>query len=383
MVNSDPDSAQAGASRSVAAVLEQLQHAHGFAVLDSVSISRGSSEGTAEATLEHVVIDRCGVLVVETLAFDRAVLQGISSEPNWTAVFADGRTETFANPLVALDGRLMLLNQALRDAGTFLARDALRGLVVVVGADVDRVKADVAAPARIIGIGELPAAYSARGECVVSEPLDPDGQVALGVTVAGLDALKRASAASEVRAAPPAPTALPETAIAPKAPGSPPARAAVISPAVSGADERSRLWRIVLIAAVLLVVASTGVCGMVVLGARLYDSRSSVGTSNVPGEQPPTQQDAGSPEATVKPEPPMPDEERLPTVELARAALKKREPGIYRLVENPDEPDVGDRDGYAAFTWEYVAKSSSSMVSVRSVTVLLDENGRLVRIIRE
>lgn len=79
---------------------------------------------------------------------------------------------------------------------------------------------------------------------------------------------------------------------------------------------------------------------------------------------------------------PVVDEDTGPTVERAKAALEAEEPALYDRISHPDEPQVGDRKGDKAYTWEYL-DAGSSAAQVRRVTVILDPDGKLVAISRD
>lgn len=91
-----------------------------------------------------------------------------------------------------------------------------------------------------------------------------------------------------------------------------------------------------------------------------------------------------SQEATPEPQPvPVVEDDAMPTVEHAQAALERARPALYRQLSDPDEPKVERDDSNTTYTWQYVETGGSSTLHIRTVAVTLDEHGRLVGINRE
>lgn len=365
--NVEASAAGGTTGRAVVLVMEQLQQAHGFRVLNDLLIARAGLEGPVSAQVAHVVIDPGGALVIDTETRDGASILGTSSDATWAAVYPGGRTESFSNPLLRNAQHLDLLNELLRDQGVFLTAERVNGLVVMVGADITDLQLDSENATRITTIEQLPSVYAARRDYTAGEPLDPEEQIALAAAIAGLNRASATHAAQDQRTL--------GGTVAPAGPAySVNARGEVVLAPVPPARAQNHPARALIIGAIALAVVLTAVWGFQIVASL----RSQPLTVSPPAEQPAEQPAAEEPTAQ-----PLPREEQLPTVELAQAAFKKADPQLFKQLSDPESPDVGNRDGYAAYTWEYVSRSTNSAIRVRTVTVLLNENGRVVRIVRD
>jgi hypothetical protein len=119
--------------RRVSGRLRKLAPLHGLLRLDDILVSRGG----VTARLDHVVLDRLGLLVIETRARSGAVLKGAEDDVLWTACYPGGRRDRFPNPLEQNARHVEVLRQALRDQPLDLSSDAVGGAVVFTGGRVD------------------------------------------------------------------------------------------------------------------------------------------------------------------------------------------------------------------------------------------------------
>ena len=91
------------------------------------------------AQLDHVIVDRFGILVVETKNY-HALIKGKSDEQFWTACYSgkQRRRERFQNPLRQNDRHREMLHRVLGAFGTNLPPGYLQNLVVFAGATSHR-----------------------------------------------------------------------------------------------------------------------------------------------------------------------------------------------------------------------------------------------------
>ncbi len=175
------------AELKVAATLSKLESEYGFRVLHDVLVARETPRGLVTAQLDHVLVDQIGILVLETKARRGAMLRGTFADRRWTACYPGGRNEPFQNPLQQNDQHLVVLRQAMADAGHEIPLDRVRGLVVFVGADTSRLELDSISAARVSEISELPDRMAVRHNFMSQHPLSPDDQSALVKIVTEVD----------------------------------------------------------------------------------------------------------------------------------------------------------------------------------------------------
>ena len=131
----DPsESAPRTASSSVAAELGRLSAHYGFSVVDHVVFTRG----LISAVVDHIVVDRYGIVIVDAELHVGATILGTDTGTKWTATFLNGQVAEFRNPLYLNAGNENLVKQALADLGVKLEPSEIRSVVVFSGADISR-----------------------------------------------------------------------------------------------------------------------------------------------------------------------------------------------------------------------------------------------------
>lgn len=409
------------AEAQVSAVLEQLQPTYGFVALHDILISKPTNGRPITAQLDHVVVDQSGALIIETKARNGALIRGTYADSKWTAIYQGGRKETFQNPLKQNEQHLNLLHQALRDAGITLPLDSVRGLVVMVGADISQLELDSITAMRVTSLDGLPKTYAERDSFMIGVPLDSEAQASLVGTIRGLD---RSNDPSAVQAhvdyrQPDRAPAGPE--VARPASRWNAAAKSQSAQATSSIASSLRLGLFVLLAlglvgfgywayvgmrngtaplwlyvVLFVIVAALGEEGSssrrrkrrrsnpaprgslgdrlvaafltLILGVALAVGGYWAFTRWVANMTNTTAVPAGLP-ATPAPR---------PSVEQAKTALREAQPDLYAKLVSPDKPLESTINGYAAYTWEYMSQTSDRSVQIRKITIMLDAQGRMI-----
>ncbi len=136
--------------------LRTLAPRYGFEYRDKVLLSRGKV--TAEC--DHILVDRFGILIIETKVRNAAIL-GTSTDKTWTAMY-HGKNKTFQNPLLQNMQHQSIVRQVLSDAGEALSPDQVRRAVVFVGADLSRLELEAADKYRVKEIRHIEQILSGR-----------------------------------------------------------------------------------------------------------------------------------------------------------------------------------------------------------------------------
>lgn len=121
-------------SSRISAELQRLAPHYGFSAADNVVFARG----LISATVDHVVVDRFGVLIIDAEPHEGAAILGTDTDTQWTATYSTGQVKEFRNPLYVNGGSENLVRQALADHGVNLEPAEVRSAVVFVGADISR-----------------------------------------------------------------------------------------------------------------------------------------------------------------------------------------------------------------------------------------------------
>ena len=120
--------------RRVGDVLRAESAALGFRLIEDVLLL----DDTTTTQIDHLVVDRFGVLVVETKCYS-ALIKGRSGDSHWTACYRGRgrRRERFQNPLRQNDRHRQNLQKVLLAYGVRLPDNYLQSLVVFAGGDSD------------------------------------------------------------------------------------------------------------------------------------------------------------------------------------------------------------------------------------------------------
>jgi hypothetical protein len=175
------------AEAQVARELTRLQPRYGYSALHDVLVGTLNASHPISARLSHVVVDRYGVLVLDTRTFADARVRGGFADHRWTVSHPGGRRETFRNPLRQNRHAQSLLLQLLREAGFPLLPDQVRGLTVFVDTDISRIELDAATVPRVADLSQLAERFSARHDFVVEAPMTAEETRALAEAVHALD----------------------------------------------------------------------------------------------------------------------------------------------------------------------------------------------------
>jgi hypothetical protein len=149
---------QVKSSSRVSAELQRLAPLYGFSVADNVLFTRG----LISATVDHVVIDRWGVLIVDAESHEGASVHGTDTDTKWTATFPNGQVAEFRNPLYLNTGNENLVKQTLADVGISLEPAEIRSAVVFVGADISRLSLVEVSAAKIKTADTLSELFDSR-----------------------------------------------------------------------------------------------------------------------------------------------------------------------------------------------------------------------------
>lgn len=171
----------------VANALRVLRPTFGFDIIPDILIGTRSKDASITAQLDHVVVDKFGVLIVETKVRRRASVRGTSVETKWTACYPGGKNYTFQNPISQNDQHVALLYQLLKQSMPELELERVRGLVVFVDADISKLDLDSVGEVRVTSSEALESWFAARQDFVITQPLSAQEQAALTAAVLSLD----------------------------------------------------------------------------------------------------------------------------------------------------------------------------------------------------
>lgn len=346
--------------------------------------------------LDHVVIDRFGILLVETKCYG-AWLKGTSYDKYWTACYKGKQHHRMLNPIRQNEQHRERLHLLLATHGRPLAAEYVQSLIVFAeGAtagldlsDVDQMRVVEAA-----GVGSFLKERSNfqpnPGELRETEieelanlllrldrSMDPVACERHGERVrkaSGKRSVKSAPSSSrrsdtgrKARWRTPQRTYAGRTGTATTGPSSPSRFAEpqrhVGGPGIAEHPRRS-------VADALRVLART-VTGLAVMLMLLILATVAL----------PVFTRALTPRAssTVYPVVAAPVQPRgVVDVSEARAQLRDVMPELEAALVNPDKPTIGERKGLTSYTWEYVKKTSGKSVDIRKITIVLDDSGRIV-----
>ena len=145
--------------RRVGDVLRAESAALGFRLIEDVLLL----DDTTTTQIDHLVVDRFGILVVETKCYN-ALIKGRSGDSHWTACYRGHgrRRERFQNPLRQNDRHRKNLQKVLLAYGVRLPDTYLQSLVVFAGGDVGHMNLDDADSLRVIPDSDIVENLRAR-----------------------------------------------------------------------------------------------------------------------------------------------------------------------------------------------------------------------------
>ena len=341
------------------------------------------------AQLDHVIVDRFGILVVETKNY-HALIKGKSDEQFWTACYSgkQRRRERFQNPLRQNDRHREMLHRVLGAFGTHLPPGYLQNLVVFAGGNISQINLDDADSMRVIPDREIVDYLRARcGDF----PPNPGALDAEQVTDL-ISVLKSANQASNpdvialhaenvgratrrfgdrFRSSRPSPS--PSSNTSPYGAPTIYHRGVRYPDGSQSAPARrppaSKSTFLALLAAVLVLTVGWwafvggGLISLANFGAVL----SSRGLAGFGAETTPN---GAAPAATTG--------VVAYDVNLALQRLTEASPEIRQRLSNASQPQLSVTNGMATYTWEYVSKSTQSSASVARISITLDSSGQIV-----
>jgi hypothetical protein len=142
----------------LAAELKRLASHYGFSLATGVSLTYGF----VSADIDHVVVDRYGVLVIDAEAHSDAVIIGSVRDNKWMATFADGRATEFPNPARQGTGAGDIVRQALGERLVILEPGQISSAVVFVGADISRLMQVEDSPVKIVSLERVADMFEDR-----------------------------------------------------------------------------------------------------------------------------------------------------------------------------------------------------------------------------
>jgi hypothetical protein len=311
--------------------------------------------------IDHVIIDRCGILVIETKAYS-ALLKGTSDDHQWTACYKNGDHHSLQNPLRQNDTHRKILGELLFQYGRPLSENYIQSLVVFANGALQGLELSGVDPMRVVEFDGLNEYLRTRPDFQFSPTeLSQDTQNDLAgfiqsqnrrqdpeVWARHLEYAKARKAGR--RATGQKRQSRPRTYDRRPYPYRP-------SPS-SQAAGRQDLARLVAAIAVLAVVAVLGYFGLVaLLTAQANAQQVAVVRARIPQSA-------------------MPEDK--PTVARALQRLQSAAPNVYQSLPDREHPIVTMTDGLTKFTWADVSRTSKSSAKVRSVSITLDADGQLV-----
>ncbi len=145
-------------SSRISAELKRLAPHYEFSVADNVVFTRG----LISAAVDHVVVDRWGVLIIDAEAHEGASILGTDTDTKWTATFPGGQVTEFRNPLYLNTGNENLVKQALSDVGVSLEPSEIRSAVVFAGADISRLSLVEVTAAKVKSVERIGDIFEVR-----------------------------------------------------------------------------------------------------------------------------------------------------------------------------------------------------------------------------
>jgi hypothetical protein len=177
-----------GGERAVSLRLRQLAGTYDFMVIDDLLLA----SGPITTQIDHVVIDRHGILVIETKTRPQALLKGKDCDATWTACYPKnggekGHRDVFQNPIEQNREHLWILREALRDYPLPVPAEYFTSAVVFVGGRIDTLELDAHWKKNVVRADELDAFFERRRKAPVSRRLDGDEMVRLFSVLMALD----------------------------------------------------------------------------------------------------------------------------------------------------------------------------------------------------
>jgi len=178
--------------REVARTLQLLAPQYGFTIINNLLLA--PRYGTAQ--IDHVIVDRFGVLIVECKVRRDALIKGRDTDAEWTACYRGQRNwHSFQNPLRQADTQKGALLDELERVKHPLSPDYVRTLAVFCGANISELKLDSIAQARVATVEQLAALFEQRHAFAINlGDLDPQEVERITEVLQGLNHVGDAAA---------------------------------------------------------------------------------------------------------------------------------------------------------------------------------------------
>lgn len=376
--------------RRVAEAIRSEAPSLGFRVLDDVLLI----DDQTTAQIDHLLIDRFGVLVVETKNYN-ALLRGSSDDHRWTACYKGARNSTLLNPLRQNDRHREMLHRVLGAYGIRIPESYVQSLIVFAGGNLSHLRLDDADSMRVVTTTEVTDYLRARCGDFQPNPGALDAEQVAGIESAlyaadrsGNSAVIQQHAENVAKA-----TARFGDRFRRRPGGNRPAPAA--SPYASHIpynqhgrypdgshypSRRSNSSSPLAVLMLLVLLAGAGYWYVNLGGSQAvsqYIARNLMLAPSPTVEAPavaPSWDPAAMIDASVQGSSPVPDSD------TALLRLKEASPKLYKKLANPSSPSYSLTNGLPTYTWQYVEKTANNSVTIREISVTLNQSGQLVGI---
>jgi len=360
--------------RRVAEMLIGESGSFGYTIVSGLLLDAGEST----AQIDHVLIDRYGMLVIEVLDLGGRV-RGKSSGGMWAAVTRGGQRSRFPNPLIMNDRRREALQRILTASGRNLAPEYIQSLVVLVGSDLNALRLTDVDSMRVVPDREVVDFVRARYD------FEPNLGTLDAEEVAGLVSLLRSvnrSLDPDVVARHAATSATGLAFIrslftrSPRPSEQPPGSRAVFGTRDRYPDGTHRVApkKSPSLASQALLLLVAGLLGWFMFfggGLEMVLTQLGLisGTINHDITAPAPAYDPTSLDPMLNPE---------PDVALALSRMREADPAIYAALIRPDQPAFTSSNGLPTYTWSYSARSGTGATGTRTISITLDAAGNVV-----
>jgi hypothetical protein len=326
------------------------------------------------AQLDHVVVDRFGILIIESKVRNKALLKGSDVQRQWTACYASGHKKSFQNPLFQVREHENALRQALENAHVKLVRDYFERAVIFEGANLDHLDLDSTNRARVWDVAQIENLFMRRNASPPNAGQLTDTHITRLVDVVRKldrsddsavverhEAYRRNGRSSHPHSIPAYNRPEASRPSVPTTRYYEPYRPSSSAPSAlrrMAVDAGERLVRVAVVAAI---------AWWFTLGGG-YDTLLRLAFPSVYVHETPSAQEAAEAAPSVG---------QGVTVERARAALEEIAPELTERLANPATPIVTQVERGTTFEWEYVEVSGAT-ATVRSIAVTLDANGQII-----
>ena len=368
--------------RRVGDVLAGEAPALGYRLLNNLLLI----DDQTTAQIDHFVVDRFGILVVETKNY-HALIKGKSTDKRWTACYSGGakKREQFLNPLLQNDRHREMVHRILGAHGLRYPAEYVQSLVVFAGGNLKALAVDDVDSMRVIPDSEIVDYLRARCGDFPPNPgaLDAE-QIANilslfnSVNQAGNPQVVELHAENVARASR---RFGGRSRDAKRAPGSPAPRIPTASRQVFNSTDRypdgsqfrrrsrrpaglSSFVAGLLLIAVAMWVLSGGVVSLVSALATLWLHPS---VASIAAQ-------AAAPETRLITDSMQPVSYDVP---LALQRIREASPGIFARLANPTRPQLSTTRGLPTYTWQYLDKPAGNAVTAHTIAITLGPDGQI------